>query len=267
MNRWLAAGLLFCASTPGVAQRTQDSTSGVTITFLANEGVLLSDGRKKVLVDALFLKYGPRFAVPADSTQYALENARAPFDGVDLLLATHLHGDHFQPAPVSKHLAANPASTFVAAPEVIDSLRGALSVNRESFRRAIGYLTPLGTVRREVAAGVAFEMLGLKHYELQHYGYIIELGGRRILHLGDTNEAARSFAAVGLDTLRVDIALVPAWMGTQPAEREAIRRWVRAPRIAFFHLFEDNHEATTATLRREFPDAHIFRRSLETVKW
>ena len=59
------------------------ASPGVTITYLANEGVLLSSGSTQVLIDALFLRYGPEYAIPADSTQSALERARAPFDSVD----------------------------------------------------------------------------------------------------------------------------------------------------------------------------------------
>ena len=44
---------------------------GVSITFLANEGVLLSSGDKQVLIDALFQKYETGYAIPADSTRAA----------------------------------------------------------------------------------------------------------------------------------------------------------------------------------------------------
>ena len=81
---------------------------GVTVTFLANEGVLLSAGNRKVLIDALFQEYRPMYALPPDSTRRALQAARPPFDGVDLILATHHHGDHYQPAQVAAHMRANP---------------------------------------------------------------------------------------------------------------------------------------------------------------
>src|SRR5215216_4495556 len=95
----------------------------LTITFLANEGVMLSAGGKKVLIDGLFLKYETGYAVPADSTQSALAAARAPFDGTNLVLVTHRHGDHFHPAPVAAHLRANTQATLVTSQQVIDSLR------------------------------------------------------------------------------------------------------------------------------------------------
>ena len=55
----------------------QQRSDGLTLTFLANEGVMLSSGGKKVLIDALFVKYKTGFATPADSTQSALAAARA----------------------------------------------------------------------------------------------------------------------------------------------------------------------------------------------
>jgi hypothetical protein len=68
------------------AAQTQAARDEVTITFLANEGVMLSSGTRKVLIDALFLKYETGYAVPADSTRAALERARRS-------LATR-HGPH-----------------------------------------------------------------------------------------------------------------------------------------------------------------------------
>src|SRR5262245_28867439 len=106
---------------------TQDRTGGVTITFLANEGVMLSSGRQKVLIAALFLKYGPEYTVPDDSTQVSLQRARPPFDSVDVVLVTHRHGDHFHPVPIAAQLRANPRATLLTSQQVIDSLGGRLS--------------------------------------------------------------------------------------------------------------------------------------------
>ena len=102
-------------ATAASAQNPAQS-EGVTITFLANEGVMLSSSGHKVLIDALFLSYGPGYAVPADSTQRSLHNARSPFDLVDLILVTHRHGDHFHPAPAAAHLRTNPRAHLVTFP-------------------------------------------------------------------------------------------------------------------------------------------------------
>jgi L-ascorbate metabolism protein UlaG (beta-lactamase superfamily) len=111
-----AAAAFAAGPSPSQSPARQD---GVSITFLANEGVLLSSGTKKVLIDALFLKYETGYAIPADSTRAALESARPPFDAVDLVLVTHRHGDHFHPAPVAAHLRANPRATLLTSRQVI----------------------------------------------------------------------------------------------------------------------------------------------------
>src|SRR5688572_3717123 len=103
--------------------RAAQGAGGVTVTFLANEGVVLSGGGRKVLIDGLFLRYETGYAVPADSTQAALARATPPYDSVGLVLVTHRHGDHFHPAPVAAHLRANPRAVLLTSQQVIDSLR------------------------------------------------------------------------------------------------------------------------------------------------
>jgi L-ascorbate metabolism protein UlaG (beta-lactamase superfamily) len=267
LHRSLAVAT-FVLITPALgAQGAVAADTGVTITFLANEGVMLSGGGKKVIIDGLFLKYKQGFALPAESTQALLRTARAPFDSVDLVLVTHHHGDHFHPEPAAAHLFANPRATLVASPQVIDSMRGRIAAAPAIARRALAREVPISRIRRETVNGVAVEILGLKHHDLQHNGFIVELGGRRILHVGDTDDAASAFAGIGLDTLRVDIALLPAWMGTERGGRAAIERWVRAARLAFFHVGEGAHERIEHELHAAFPRAVVFYPSLTRVVW
>jgi L-ascorbate metabolism protein UlaG (beta-lactamase superfamily) len=147
--------------------RSLYTSDGVAITFLANEGVLLTGGGKKVLIDAPFLKYKTGFTIPADSTRAALEAGRVPFDA-DLLLFTHYHGDHFHPAPVTAHLRANSKARLVASAQVLDSLRLRVPADDATATRLLSRTTPIGTKCWEVVNGVRVEFLGLKHHDLQH---------------------------------------------------------------------------------------------------
>ena len=74
-----AAALVAVSARPSLPAAQE----GMTVTFLANEGVLLTSGNRKVLIDALFQEYRPMYALPADSTRRALQAARPSFDGVD----------------------------------------------------------------------------------------------------------------------------------------------------------------------------------------
>lgn len=244
----------------------------VTITFLANEGVMLSSATSKVLIDGLFLKYETGYAVPADSTRAALERARAPFDAVDLILVTHRHGDHFHPAPVAAHLRANPRAVLLTSQQVIDSLRGHVAPNDLRGPRFMARTTVPGTRRREVVGGIPVELLGLphggwRHRRVEHLGYLVELGGRRVLHLGDTDISEATFAPFRLDTARVDVALVPSWMVTSREGVRVIERWIRPRQVVAFHVGEDDAEQVTRAVRAALPGAITFVRSLDTRRW
>ena len=264
-----ATAALSGASVGAQAAPTQ---SGVVITFLANEGVMVSSGTSKVLIDAFFLKYERGYAVPADSTQAALQSARAPFNSVNVILVTHRHGDHFHPAPVVAHLRANPRATLLTSQQVIDSLRGHLPQGGALTARLMARTMAPGTRRREVVNGVTVELLGLphggsRHRHVEHLGYVVELGGRRVLHVGDTDISEATFAPFRLDTARIDVALLPSWMVLDDDGRRIIQRWIRPRQVVAFHVGEGEGERTAREAKAALPDAVTFFRSLETRRW
>ena len=271
----LGFALLLCtAAAAAHAQRPAAATppEGVTVTFLANEGVLLAAGERKVLVDALFEKYERGYAVPADSTQRALAGARAPFDGVDLVLATHRHGDHFHPAPVVAHLRANPRATLVTSRQVIDSVRGRLAPGDPIAPRLLARTQAPGTRRREVVGGVTVELLGMphggrRHRAVEHLAYVVELGGRRVLHVGDVDVTEETFAPFRLDTARIDVALLPMWMVTSAEGQRTIARWIRPRRVVAFHVGEGEGAHAAREVRAAMPAAVTLARPLETHRW
>jgi len=244
--------------------------SGLTITFLANEGVLLSGGGQKVLIDGLFRAYGPEFALPPDSVRRPLEGGRAPFDAIDLILVTHRHGDHFHPGAVAAHLRANPAALFLAPTQVVDSLRrgsaGGPALGARLHARALAFPAR----QSEVVGGVRVELLGLPHggssrnrLEVEHLGYIVEIGGRRVLHVGDTGGGNDDFEAFRLDTARIDVALLPQWMVASRAGQQVIERWIKPRQVIAFHVGVADLSSGPAAVRAALPEARTFVHALE----
>ncbi|MGE3465943.1 MAG: hypothetical protein AB7J13_03335, partial [Pyrinomonadaceae bacterium] len=66
---------------------------GITLTYVGNEGVLISDGAKAVLVDGLHREYGPDYLFPPPQMLSAMETAEPPFDKVRSVLVSHIHLD------------------------------------------------------------------------------------------------------------------------------------------------------------------------------
>lgn len=244
------------------------SAPGVTVTFLANEGVLLASATQKVLIDALYDPY-KTYGVPHDSTRRALRQAGPPFNDVDVVLVTHWHGDHFGAAPVTDHLKANPRAILVTSQQVVDSLRRYPPARELPSSRTLARAVASGERRREIVNGVPIELLGVthgdgRHENVQHRGFVVEIGGRRVLHLGDTFFTEQEFSRLRLDTSRIDIALLPGWALVE--HRALVERWIKPRQVAAIHQLAGDFEHALL-LERAWPGAVVFTRSLHKRRW
>jgi L-ascorbate metabolism protein UlaG (beta-lactamase superfamily) len=270
MHTLALRALLVTTALSALPARLRPAQEGVTVTFLANEGVLLSAGNKKVLIDALFQEYGPMYALPHDSTRRALQAARPPFDNVDLILATHHHGDHYHPEQVAAHMRANPRAVLVTSQQVIDSLRGRVPANDPLRARFRSRTTAPGAQSMEDVNGIKVHLLGLPHGghpTVEHLGYIVELGGRRVLHVGDTDFSEQAFAPLRLDTMRIDVALLPYGFLIGQNPRRVVERWIRPRQAVGFHVEVGDGERAARGVQAAMPSAVTFYRSLETRRW
>ena len=239
----------------------------VTVTFVANEGVLLSSRSGKVLIDALFRSYKD-FVVPSDSLRQAMEAGRPPFDSVNLALATHWHGDHFEPRPVFSFLRANPGATFLASRQVLDSLARYEPARSLPARQLVPSTMEPGTRRRLTVNGITVDVLGITHgtgrnRAVQHLGYLVELDGVRVLHLGDSWVEDHTFKPFRLDTMRVHVALVPSWLLRNAETRAVIIRDIRPRTVMAFHLGRDDEARVTKEIHQAMPTAIILFRPLQ----
>jgi L-ascorbate metabolism protein UlaG (beta-lactamase superfamily) len=243
------------------------SAQSVTVTFVANEGVLLSSRSGKVLIDALFRSYKD-FVYPADSLREAMESGRAPFDSVRLILATHRHGDHFEPRPVAAFLRANPQATFLASQQVLDSLARYEPARSLPSRQLMPATMAPGTRRRVAVNGITVDVLGIshgtgRHRGVEHLAFLVELDGVRVLHLGDSWVEESTFTPFRLDTARIDVALVPSWLVTDARTRDAIVRGIRPRTVMIFHLGADDAERVGREIRDVMPAAVLLARPLD----
>lgn len=236
----------------------------LTITFIANEGVLLSSATGKVLIDALFTSYSS-YAFPSDSLRAAMEAGRPPFDSVSAVLVTHRHGDHFHPAPVAAFLRNNPRARLITSQQVIDSLAagGGGAIPSAQLWPAT---TPPGERRRLTVNGVIIDVLGLshgsgRHRTVQHVGFLVEMDGVRVLHIGDTEVTPDTFTPFRLDTARVDVALLPAWAIT--GHWDTISRLVRPRTVMAFHLEAGGAGGDARRVRETLPGAVVLVRPME----
>ena len=170
MNRSILVSLALAAtSATGFAQMTPKSAGPVprdslVVTFLANEGVMISSGGTSILIDALFGDGLPGYGVVTEPTRTTLERAQPPFDRVNAVLATHIHNDHFEAGPVFRHLQHNPRATLISSREAVAKVRAVdPAASADLGSRLIGIDPP--TARRvqvATAGGATIYALGLR---------------------------------------------------------------------------------------------------------
>ena len=282
---WLVLGVLLVAAgsaiyfvmdrpwasnTPSVVvpEAASAAQPTVEITYIANEGVLISSGGKQVLIDGLHREYGPEYAFLPDAQRVQIETARAPFNEIDLILVSHRHLDHFHPESVGLHLQHNPKAFLVSSQQVVDEVEKNFK-NFQAIKARVTAATP--PWKEEVAmkvAGIDFEILGVRHgtgrhASIQNLGHIIKLGGKKLLHVGDADTSVENFEKFNLDEEGIDIAFLPDWFLIGSEGQTLVREHIKPKQIIAVHVSPANGEKVAAQIRQAFPGAIAFTTMLE----
>lgn len=223
-----------------------DGGAGVQITYLANEGFLLEAGETKVLVDALSGDGLRGYPVVPAKIRAELESARGRFAGIDLILASHYHGDHFDAAAVARHLRANPDAVFLSTRQAVDALRRELG-EEDGFEIVTSYPEE-GKLAQLSLPGVTVEVLNLHHGRgrrplVENLGLLIRLGGLDLLHVGDTEAEERDLQPYKELLTEIDVWLQPGWLLTDPDWQRTRDLATGDSSLVAMHLFAPNAPA------------------------
>ncbi len=85
-----------------------------TVNYLANAGVFIGAGGKRIVIDGLHQPHKPAFACLPDGERDKFEAAKAPYHEIDLLLVSHKRRDHFHPQSVGRYLQHSKETRLIA---------------------------------------------------------------------------------------------------------------------------------------------------------
>ncbi len=248
--------------------------AGVDITYIANEGVLLSSGDKQVLVDGLHRndRSFSHYAFLPPTQREKIETAQTPFEKIDLLLFSHRHYDHFHAEAAGLHLKHNPKTVLVSSQQVTSEVAQNFKEYEAIRTRVLSATPPLKERVAMKVAGIEFEMLGLGHgsgrnSEIQNLGHVIKLGGRKLLHVGDVEFETGIFEKFNLDEEGIDIAILPYWLLVGKEGQTIVKDHIKPKHIIAVHLETLNAEKITSQVKQFFPDAIAFTTMLEKRRY
>lgn len=191
-----------------------------TAHYLGNEGVMIERGETKILFDAFYANsYGQYALVPAAINQAMMDGA-APFDGVDAIFVSHVHGDHFSPEPAIAYLRAQPDVVMFAPEQVREKLR----------ESGVGDDDPIMARVRSIAlepdetgvtlsfGSLEIDVVSVPHAgnrpHIQNYAWRVSLADdTTVIHLGDADPVISNFSRhqAHFNSKTTNTAFPPYW--------------------------------------------------------
>ena len=94
-----------------------------SVTYVANEAVLITNGDKKVLFDPFFHQAFGTYQLVPEETKQAIFSGTPPFDNLTAIFISHAHGDHFAAGDVLKYLQKYPNTQLIAPEQAVTELK------------------------------------------------------------------------------------------------------------------------------------------------
>jgi L-ascorbate metabolism protein UlaG (beta-lactamase superfamily) len=216
------------------------SDNPIEVTYLANEGVLITIGNNKVLIDALFDNPNPNYRAPSEDMLEGMLSGRSPFDNVDLVLVTHNHPDHFSPSFAARFMENNPNALFIAAKDAVTAMKYNIKDWGSVQNRVFPFELEPGETAEKTVGEIAVKVFRTLHsgdLESPHnLMYLIKMGGRTIFHEGDSAGKLAAFKGTGLDKEKIDLALVHFWFPLHPDGERIVLEILKPDHVGLIHL-------------------------------
>lgn len=252
---------------------TQVLPADVIVTQLANEGVILSDGgENQVMIDGMVTEpYSIYGGLPADVVAL-YSKASGPFAGIDLALVSHQHHDHNQPAASCQFMQKSAGTLLVSSQQVVDLMHEKCRAFAVAGPR-IKIIDPQYGQPEVVQVGdvkvTVFRLShgGGKYAVLQNFGFLVEIGGMKALHVGDADMDAADFIRAGIHSEDVDIAILPFWYFAPGPGGELVSTYIDAPHKMAVHIPPGEMQETKDYMLGAYPDVTILENPMDEMRF
>lgn len=168
----------------------------VGVTLIANAGLLLEYRGMKLLLDGIFSGEGHPFgAIPEELWEREL-SGQPPFDGVQYLLFTHRHPDHFSLPLTREYLRRNAVKGVLMPERAYGGEPEELPENGKTAR--VPLPADAGQAVFRLREDISVQVIRTRHLdkrfiEVEHCCYLISFGEKRLLFTGDADYVTESF--------------------------------------------------------------------------
>lgn len=213
-------------------------------TYLGNEGVLVARGQTKVLFDAFYSNsYEGTYLLVPEAISAAMLAGEPPYDGIDAIFVSHVHGDHFTAAPAIEYLRAHPSVPLYGSPQTRQAIVEEIGAEDPLLARVIAVeQAPEDAPTRLEIEGLLIEVVAIPHAgdrpEIQNLSWRVTLdGATTVTHFGDAGTVPEHFErhAEHFAARRSQAAFPPYWFFDAQG-RAIMQRHFNAEQIIGVHV-------------------------------
>lgn len=247
----------------GCWQKNQKHT--LEVTYIANEGYMITMGDTRVLIDALpKSKY---YATPSDTLAAKMMDGIPPFDKVDYVLVTHDHPDHFNAEMTSRFLLHHPTAQLVASSETCSKLMG----DKISERRHPGIDLTMGqhqTLRGDKAEIMVLRLSHGGDTSISNLAYVVRSNGFTIVHVGDARLSQNEdcLRTVDWSSYNVDLLFVE-YFDRDSQTQDIVANMIKPKRVVLMHIPPGEEESVRNADEKIYPQTVVFGRENETRRF
>jgi len=256
----LLVGILFVF---GCGQKNEKPA--LEITYIANEGFMISMGSTTFLFDGLpKSKY---YVNPSDSLAARMMNGIPPFDRVDYFLVTHDHPDHFNAEMTSRFLLNHPTVQLLASSETCSKLAG----DSIAGRGLSGIDLEMGQHQTIRGGRAEIVVLRLNHgggTGVSNLAYVVRSNGSTIVHVGDARLSDNEEYLRTLDWHSYDVdVLFIEYFDHSDETREIIEKMIKPKNVVLMHIPAGEEDGVRNADERVHPRTVVFGAEGETKKF
>lgn len=216
-----------------------------SIIYIANAGFMVTDGKIKILIDAVHTEQALNFSPIPEIIMNKIIRDEDEFSGVDYMIFTHVHKDHCN---LKKLYEVQNPKTKIILPELDENNDHIYKdkfhqlANPIQFLKAgYGEITEIGDNNLLIKAVRTYHD-GVKFFNsVIHYSYLICLNGKQILFMGDA-ESGNPNIIQWLKNEKIDVVCTNFTEINQEKGRDFINTIVKPQLIIACHLPFQEHD-------------------------
>lgn len=251
----------------------------IKITYLANCAYLYESDKSKVLIDPFGTDYENFFYLPSNKTIKNIIKGNIPFDKIDILLITHIHGDHFNAKLTESFLLNNSSVKMICPSQVYMQMKDSCNSFAQIKSQIISPGLSVGESEKIKINGISVISIRMQHgtnrslegvsssdftdYEkTENFGYVFHFDKESVFHQGDACLKTNEKALKNIDC-SIDIAHL-GYFDWDSISLNILKKDLKAETVIFMHGTKPAKELESEQFKEVKPQIVFFNQELES---